>query len=144
MNTTCWQMPSRVLVVKLMKCNAETEDSWSQRFNSWISRIRFVSGSIQWKFSQNLLIGRMMGRKHSWENTISQCSCEKHKLSLWTAFVHPISHSQFWKLRPIDVLLIADTPKEQCRCVIHENFFFELDARWDLRWQTNQCSGTQG
>ena len=38
------------------------------------------------------------------------------------------SFSAICKLRPKHVLLLVDTPKEQCKCQIHENFFMKLEA----------------
>ena len=38
------------------------------------------------------------------------------------------SFSTFCKLRPKNVLLLVDTPKVQCKCQIHENFFMKLKA----------------
>ena len=38
------------------------------------------------------------------------------------------SFSAFCKLRPKNVLLLVDTPKEQCKCEIHENFFMKLEV----------------
>ena len=38
------------------------------------------------------------------------------------------SFSAFCKLRPKNVLLLVDTPNEQCKCQIHENFFMKLEA----------------
>ena len=38
------------------------------------------------------------------------------------------SFSVFCNLRPKNVLLLVDTPKEQCKCEIHENFFMKLEA----------------
>ena len=38
------------------------------------------------------------------------------------------SFSAFCKLRPKHVLLLVDTPKKQCKCQIHENFFMKLKA----------------
>ena len=37
------------------------------------------------------------------------------------------SFSAFCKLRPSNVLLLNDTPKEQCKCQIHESFFMRLE-----------------
>ena len=47
--------------------------------------------------------------------------------------VHPeeennCSFSLFCQLRPNNVLLFGDTPTEQCKCQIHENFFLKLEA----------------
>ena len=41
---------------------------------------------------------------------------------------NPVSFSTFCDLRPKNVLLLADSPKDQCRCLIHENILFKLDA----------------
>ena len=38
------------------------------------------------------------------------------------------SFSAFCKLRPKNVLLLFDTPKEQCRCQIYKNLFMKLEA----------------
>ena len=38
------------------------------------------------------------------------------------------SFSAFCKLRPKNVLLLVDAPKEQCKCQIHEKFFMKLEA----------------
>ena len=39
---------------------------------------------------------------------------------------HPISFSVFAKLRPPNVLLLKDTPADQCKCLQHENFMLHL------------------
>ena len=36
---------------------------------------------------------------------------------------NPVSFSTFCNLHPKNVLLLADSPKDQCRCLIHENLF---------------------
>ena len=38
------------------------------------------------------------------------------------------SFSALCKLRPKNALLLVDTPKEQFKCQIHENFFMKLGA----------------
>ena len=38
------------------------------------------------------------------------------------------SFSAFCKLRPKHVPLLVDTPKEQCKCQIHKNFYMKLKA----------------
>ncbi|KAJ8038387.1 hypothetical protein HOLleu_15805 [Holothuria leucospilota] len=40
--------------------------------------------------------------------------------------VYPISFSAFAKLRPLNVLLMKDTPADQCKCMQHENFTLGL------------------
>ena len=39
-----------------------------------------------------------------------------------------IQRSTFCSLRPRNVLLLNDTPKDQCKCKTHENFFLMLEA----------------
>lgn len=39
-----------------------------------------------------------------------------------------IGFSKFCQLRPENVLLLKDTPSEQCKCKIHENFILKLKA----------------
>ena len=41
---------------------------------------------------------------------------------------YPVSFSTFCNLRLKNVLLLADSPKDQCRCLIHENLFLKLNA----------------
>ena len=41
---------------------------------------------------------------------------------------NPVSFSTFCNLRPKNVLLLADSPKDQCRCLIHKNLFLKLDT----------------
>ena len=38
------------------------------------------------------------------------------------------SFSTFCNLRPKNVLLLGDSPKEQCKCQIHENLFLKLET----------------
>ena len=64
------------------------------------------------------------------------------------------SFSAFCKLRPSNVLLLVDTPKEQCTCQIHENLFMKLepmgcsygnggnvlcDVSENSRWWLSEC-----
>ena len=53
------------------------------------------------------------------------------------------SFSTFCNLQPKNVLLLGDSPKEQCRCQIHKNLFLKLEAMgcdyeksW---WETVLC-----
>lgn len=39
-----------------------------------------------------------------------------------------ISFSAFAKLRPQNIKLLEDTPREQCKCSVHENFILKLEA----------------
>ena len=39
-----------------------------------------------------------------------------------------ISYAKFCDLRPPNALLLGDTPRDQCKCLIHENFFLKLNA----------------
>ena len=44
---------------------------------------------------------------------------------------HPdneIRASKFYSLRPPNVLLLSDTPADQCKCTHHENFMFLLKS----------------
>ena len=41
---------------------------------------------------------------------------------------NPVSFSTFCNLRPKNVLLLTDSPKDQCRCLIHKNLFLKLDT----------------
>ncbi|XP_063228207.1 uncharacterized protein LOC134534095 isoform X1 [Bacillus rossius redtenbacheri] len=41
---------------------------------------------------------------------------------------YKISYSKFCSLRPKNVLLLKETPAEQCKCRIHENFILKLKA----------------
>lgn len=48
-----------------------------------------------------------------------------------------VSFSKFGSLCPKNVLLLKDTPKDQCKCKIHENFILMLDAtniKYDKDW----------
>lgn len=62
----------------------------------------------------------------------------KHFLTmfLWEAFAvfkqtHPsasLGFSTFCRLRPAHVLLLKNTPKDQCKCKTHENFRMKLNV----------------
>ena len=39
-----------------------------------------------------------------------------------------ISFSKFCSLRPKNVLLTGDTRQDQCKCMIHKNFFLKLEV----------------
>ena len=39
-----------------------------------------------------------------------------------------IGYSTFAKLRPKNVFLLKDTPADQCKCRIHENFILKIEA----------------
>ena len=41
---------------------------------------------------------------------------------------HGLAYSTFCNLRPRNVLLLSSSPKDQCKCMTHENFFFKLEA----------------
>ena len=41
---------------------------------------------------------------------------------------NPVTFSTFCDLRLKNVLLPPDFPKDQCKCLIHENLFLKLDA----------------
>lgn len=70
-----------------------------------------------------------------WENGIKK-KCQKHYLTLYLreAFCIfkeffpniEIGFSNFCSLRPKNVLLMKDTPSDQCKCLTHENFMFKL------------------
>lgn len=70
-----------------------------------------------------------------WENATKK-KCQKHYLTLYLreAFAifkevipdYGIGFSKFCSLRPKNVLLMKDTPSDQCRCVTHENFTLKL------------------
>ena len=64
--------------------------------------------------------------------------------------LHPtvsLGFSTFCRLRPANVLLLKNTPKDQCKCKIHENFRMKLDVldstltRQDC-WKSILCSDT--
>ena len=42
--------------------------------------------------------------------------------------IKSISFSLFCDLRPRNVLLLGDSPKDQCKCLTHENLFYKLSA----------------
>ena len=53
-----------------------------------------------------------------------------------------ISLDSFRKLRPKNVLLLKDTPMDQCKCRLHENFFFMVKAlgvSMDKLWEDVLC-----
>ena len=54
------------------------------------------------------------------------------------------SFSTFYNLRPKNVLLLGDSPKEQCKCQIHENLFLKLEkmgcAYERSWWETVLCA----
>ena len=52
---------------------------------------------------------------------------EAHKAHCQTQD-NPVPFSIFCNLCPKNVLLLADSPKNQCRCLIHENLFLKLDV----------------
>ena len=52
---------------------------------------------------------------------------EAHKAHCQTQD-NPVPFSIFCDLCPKNVLLLADSPKNQCRCLIHENLFLKLDV----------------
>lgn len=70
-----------------------------------------------------------------WENGIKK-KCQKHYLTMYLreAFcifneINPnieIGFSKFCSLRPKNVLLMKDTPSDQCKCITHENFMFKV------------------
>ena len=67
---------------------------------------------------------------------LETCDNEDDKCSL----------STFSKLRPKNVLLLGDSPKDQCKCQTHENLFLMLEAMgcnyessW---WETVLCDIT--
>ena len=39
-----------------------------------------------------------------------------------------ISFTAFWKLKPKNILLLKNTPMDQCKCKVHENFIYKLSA----------------
>ena len=57
-----------------------------------------------------------------------------------------ISFTVFCKLQPVNVLLLGDSPKDQCKCMTHENFFLKLEAL-DIEytsyyWNSILCDAT--
>ena len=56
-----------------------------------------------------------------------------------------ISFTAFCKLRPKNVLLVKNTPMDQCKCKVHENFIFKLSALkinyHDNFWKKCLCQG---
>ena len=56
-----------------------------------------------------------------------------------------ISFTAFCKLRPKNVLLLKNTPMDQCKCKVHENFIFKLSALkinyHDNFWEKCLCEG---
>lgn len=70
-----------------------------------------------------------------WENGIKK-TCQKHYLTMYLreAFCIfkefnssiKIGFSKFCSLRPKNVLLMKDTPSDQCKCITHENFMFKV------------------
>ena len=71
-----------------------------------------------------------------WDNDGKKKKLRKYYLTLYLREAHvifeqchqEIGFSLFCKLRPENVLLIGDSPKDQCKCMIHENLFYKLDA----------------
>ncbi|XP_047128746.1 uncharacterized protein LOC124809140 [Hydra vulgaris] len=56
-----------------------------------------------------------------------------------------IGFTKFTQLRPENVVLLKDTPKDQCRCKIHENFTLKLKAlqiKYENFWQNVLCDQT--
>ena len=41
---------------------------------------------------------------------------------------HDVKLSAFASLRPVNVILLANTPQDACKCRIHENLFLQLNA----------------
>ncbi len=72
-----------------------------------------------------------MEKKNDLENIILPCFCENHfRCSNET---HPeinLGFSTFCHLRPsnVNVLLLKNMPKDQCKCKTHENFCMKLNA----------------
>lgn len=57
-----------------------------------------------------------------------------------SSVIKPLSFSKFCSIRPKNVLLLKDTPIDQCRCKIHENFSMMLIAvqiKYDDQWWKN-------
>ena len=61
----------------------------------------------------------------------------KYYLTMFSRDVHevyyqaqdnPVSLSTFCDLHPKNAFLLADSPKNQCRCLMHENVFLKLNA----------------
>ena len=65
--------------------------------------------------------------KKNFVNTIWLCIFVKHMLCS-NRPTQRISYSLFCKLRPVNVPVIGDSPKDQCKCLTHEYFLFKLDA----------------
>ena len=42
--------------------------------------------------------------------------------------VQNVSYSYFKSLKPYNVLPVGLTPREQCKCIIHENIIFKFKA----------------
>ena len=47
-----------------------------------------------------------------------------------------ISFIAFCKIRPKNVLLLKNTPMDQCKCKVHEKFIFKLSA-WKINYHDN-------
>ena len=71
--------------------------------------------------------------KEAYALYLETCENDSEKCSL----------STFCNLRPKNVLLLGDSPKEQCKCQIHENLFLKLEALgYDYEsswWETVLC-----
>ena len=56
-----------------------------------------------------------------------------------------ISFTACCKLRPKNALLLKNTPMDQCKCKVHENFIFKLSALkinyHDNFWEKCLCEG---
>ena len=71
----------------------------------------------------------------------------KHYLTMYLREAHhifqqthcDISFSVFCKLRPVNVLLLGNSPKDQCKCMTHENFL-KLEAL-DIEYTSNYWNG---
>ena len=73
-----------------------------------------------------------------WSSAGDRVKLRKHYMNMYLREAHwlfcnlgeenEISFAQFCKIRPPNVLLLQETPMDQCKCIIHENFFLKLEA----------------
>ena len=71
---------------------------------------------------------------------------EAHSIYLETHPDNPIGRAKFCDLRPKNVLLLSQTPADQCRCMVHDNFRAKLQGLSinysDDFWGTMLCDSS--
>ena len=88
------------------------------------------------------------GRKRVWKYFLTMYLKEAYALYLESCEKDDdkCSSSTFCNFHPKNVLLLDESPKQQCKCQIHENLFIKLEAMgiyyekdW---WNTMLCDST--